>query len=341
MKTIISLILGGLTLAVPGGLLPRADDITPPRSNGKILVLDNERTIMGQIEREGDQYRVRRQVGETWVPAANVLYLCDSLDEAYAFLRSRANPHDADERLRLARWCHLHGLTKQALAEATAAVELRPQNAECQGLLQTLQRSGAAVKPPSSPVPAAAAATAREDASLGVLVDAETMSQFVKRVQPILMNTCASCHMSGRAGSFQLMRAFEDGMVNRRATQYNLNAVLRQVNRAKWAESPLLLKAISVHGPTSQPPLKGRQVPAFRTLEEWVRKAVTNNPAIQNPSSPEIRMEKPAPEPFAVPSTASPVKPATPSAPSAIVPRGPVDPFDPAVFNRQKKPKGK
>jgi len=201
-----------------------------------------------------------------------------------------------------------------------------------------LQRSGAAAQPPQ-PGPAAAAAPPHEAASLGVLVDAETMSQFVKRVQPILMNTCASCHMSGRAGSFQLMRAFEDGMVNRRATQHNLNAVLGQVNRAKWAESPLLLKAISVHGQTSQPPLKGRQVPAFRALEEWVRKAVANNPQLQDPSSPALRMEKPAAEPFAVSPAAGPVNPATPPAPTAIVPRGPVDPFDPAVFNQQKKPR--
>ena len=42
-------------------------------------------------------------MGETWVPAKNVLCLCDSLEDAYAFLRSRANPRDADERLRLAR----------------------------------------------------------------------------------------------------------------------------------------------------------------------------------------------------------------------------------------------
>ncbi len=359
MKPIIGLILGGLALAVPGGFGLRAADPMPPRSTGKVLVLDNERTIIGQIEREGNQYRVRRQVGETWVPAANVLYLGDSLEEAYAFLRSRANPRDADERLRLARWCHLHGLLKQALVEATAAAELRPQSAACQGLLQTLQRSGTAAKSPP-PRPAATEPPPHETASLDVLVDAETMGQFVKRVQPILMNTCASCHMSGRAGSFQLMRAFEDGMVNRRATQHNLNAVLSQVNRTKWAESPLLLKAVSVHGPASQPPLKGRQAPAFRALEEWVWKAVANNPQLQNPPLPPgaigtgsepkgagdmgpTRTGKPARELFAVPPPAppAPVNQVTPPAPTAIVPRGPVDPFDPAVFNQQVKPEPK
>jgi hypothetical protein len=361
MKRTIGLILGGLALAVPCGLALRGADSVPPTNTGQVLVLDNERTIIGRIEREGSQYRVRRQVGETWVPAKNVLCLCDSLEDAYAFLRSRANPRDADERLRLARWCHLHGLPQQALAEATAAAELRPQSAECQGLLQTLQRSGTNAKSPTSG-PAVPDAPASEATSMGVLVDAETMSQFVKRVQPILMNTCASCHMSGRAGSFQLMRAIEDGMVNRRATQHNLNAVLGQINRAKWAESPLLLKAISVHGPASQPPLKGRQVPAFRALEDWVRKAVTNNPQLQDPALPSggsgapsgpkadrekaaAGAEKPAREPFAAPAAAaapsSPMKPTPPAAPSRIVPRGPVDPFDPTIFNQQQKPGGK
>src|SRR5262245_36644683 len=85
--------------------------------SGKLLVLENERTLEGDIDLAGDVYRIRRQSGEATVPAAKVLRLCASLEEAYEFVRARANLGDADERLRLAQWCHLRGLKAQALAE--------------------------------------------------------------------------------------------------------------------------------------------------------------------------------------------------------------------------------
>ena len=99
--------------------------------------------MQGQIERDGDQYRVRRSVGETCVPADSVACLCDTLEEAYAFLRSRANLQDADERMRLARWCQLHGLKSQAIAEMRSAVELRPSSKACRRLLENLERASA------------------------------------------------------------------------------------------------------------------------------------------------------------------------------------------------------
>src|SRR5262245_4518550 len=53
---------------------------------GRVLVLDNEHTLTGDIEFADGEYRVRRLIGETQVPAARVLKLCASLEEAYQFL---------------------------------------------------------------------------------------------------------------------------------------------------------------------------------------------------------------------------------------------------------------
>ena len=65
----------------------------------------------------GDQYRVRRKIGETWVPASQVLHVCASYEEAYRFLKSRANLSDPEDSYRLAQWCQAHGLREEALAE--------------------------------------------------------------------------------------------------------------------------------------------------------------------------------------------------------------------------------
>src|SRR5262245_41999916 len=124
------LLLCAFVLAAPVWLVLRAADTVKPRSTGRVIVLDNERTLEGDIERQGDQYRIRRAVGETWVPGDKVLRLCATREEAYLYLRSRANLGDPDERLRLAQWCQLNALREQAIAEVTAAVELRPNHAE-------------------------------------------------------------------------------------------------------------------------------------------------------------------------------------------------------------------
>src|SRR5262245_1568661 len=122
MKTIFRLLLCGL--AVGGGFLRAAGPDKPQA--GKVLVLDNDRTLEGDIERVGDRYCIRRSVGVTWVPAERVAGVCASKADALAFLRRRSNLDDPDERLRLSRWCHLQGLRNQALVEVKAAVQLRP-----------------------------------------------------------------------------------------------------------------------------------------------------------------------------------------------------------------------
>ena len=44
------------------------------------------------------------------VPVDKVRVVCDTLDEVYRGMRSRANLRDVDELLRLARWCRQYGL---------------------------------------------------------------------------------------------------------------------------------------------------------------------------------------------------------------------------------------
>src|SRR5438105_14240595 len=117
MFTKMRMALCALAVLVPAWMVLRAADGHAPRTAGRVLVLENERVLEGDILRDGDEYRVRRSIGETCVPAETVLCLCANMEEAYRYLHARANRLDPDERLRLARWCHLHGLRAQALAE--------------------------------------------------------------------------------------------------------------------------------------------------------------------------------------------------------------------------------
>src|ERR1700736_2292299 len=130
MTTKIGLALCTLAVAVPAWMGLLAGETLPAATSGRVLVLDNERTLEGDVERIGEQYRVRRALGELWVQRENVLRLCKDYPEAYSYLRSRANLRDPDEHLRLARWCQLHALREEALKEVTEAADLRPQHAD-------------------------------------------------------------------------------------------------------------------------------------------------------------------------------------------------------------------
>src|SRR5438105_2929715 len=113
MNTKIGSVLFAVALLVPAGVMLHAGEAAPVTNAGRVLVLDNERTLEGDIERQGDQYRLKRSVGEAWIPCDSVLRLCATREEAYLFLRSRANLRDPDEHVRLASWCQHHGLRKQ------------------------------------------------------------------------------------------------------------------------------------------------------------------------------------------------------------------------------------
>jgi hypothetical protein len=377
MRTTIRLLVCAAALAVPAVGLLVAQETAPTSPGGRVLILDNERVLEGEVVRDGERVTVRRQHGEITVPAARVLAVCGTLEEAYQFLATRANLRDADERLRLARWCQGCGLRDQAIAEARAAVQLRPGSSEAKQLLLTLQRPPA---PAPEPAPDHVAAAVENIPLLEV--SADCLAVFANKVQPILMNTCASCHAAGRGGSFVLTRS--NDAAGRRATQINLSSTLRQVCFEQPASSPLLFKACVAHGGALQPPLASHQAVPLGTMQSWVEMVAARNPHLrphgvalaavtpakaaptQPPQVPQqvgfstavtqealAKAATAAPQPRAVESYPGLAKAGTPDVPAAqespAVPRtlppleaAPVEPtadeYDPGPFNRQAVP---
>jgi hypothetical protein len=230
-------------------------------------------------------------------------------------------------------------------------------------LLNSLQQS--AVTAPAQP---ADTQPEPEPAVAPVDLTSEALATFTTRVQPILMNACASCHASGRAGAFKLTRTYNDPQPNRKATQQNLTAVLAQINLERPQASPLLTRSVSQHGDMTQPPLKNRQAVAYRSLEEWVQRTLADNPQLQAaaPTSVAAAAEPkhersaepvparsvplepanlPPPPSIGAPAPAAPASvsvPAVPAVrPATPQPAAPESEFDADIFNRQWHPQGK
>ena len=337
---------------------------------GKVLILDNDRTLEGEIEQVGDQYRLRRGDAVSWVPQQTSAVLCVSLEEAYRVLQQRANLKDPDERIRLAQWCMGRGLKVQALSEARSALELRPEYPPSKRMVRHLESQQAAERALAN----APKAEPEMTTVLAMELTAPSLGVFNNKIQPILMNACASCHATGRGGDFKLVRTYQGGAAssNRRTTQQNAASVMAQLSPSQPLASPLLVKAVSVHGEQTQPGLRGRQTDPFRMLEDWVRQVSREHMAnrLDEPdlmkgvfaARGEVERSRP---PLVVQASASPIpsevrtaeyrqeggfasaqvgpgKPAegTPGSPKPggqPVPSKPdePDPFDPDIFNGQ------
>lgn len=272
MKIILGLM--GLGLVVLGTSFVCADPPRAERKSGKVLILPNQRTLEGDIERLGDRFRIRRNQGELWIPAEGVLCLCSDWNDAFAFMAGQSNLLDPDERIRLAKWCHANGLNDLALREIHFALELRPKDSQAlrfKEMLDHLVRAGekrnteTVTQVNYAPPPA-------------LDVGVQSLAMFASRVQPILTNTCLSCHQAEKDTRFRLFRVTQ--ATYRNALENNLVAALAQIDTESPELSPLLCKAVSRHG-GDKAPLNGRDTVPFQTLQAWVYQVIESNPHLR------------------------------------------------------------
>jgi hypothetical protein len=321
----------------------------PAPTTGKFLILDDDQLIEGDIRLEGDHYCIVRGPGETTVPSKRVIDLVATRQQAFEVVRARSNPRDWDERIRLIHWCMQNGLRSEALGEALALKKYRPDDPSLRALIVGLENlkeaSSKPVAPSQPPVPGPVKQPDKVIEIEPEEYNREAFPTFVVRVQPILMNTCASCHATGQPGAFTLVRT--SGGSNRKSALFNLASVLKQINRADLASSPLLVKAVTAHGQAVNPPLRDRQALAYQTLESWVESAVGTEgapmpppmlpavavapkPAVEEKVKPEPKKEQETPLIFGETSTSKPKpEPQTEAK----------DRFDPAIFNGTIEPK--
>src|SRR5262245_53275579 len=221
-------ILRSLAAALLAGLVASADAPEPTR----VVVLDNDNVLEGHVRRVDDAYEVRRPVGgDVTLPASRVVAVVADRKAAFAVVAGRANRRDADERLRLAKWCVSQRLDAEALAESEAAARMRPGFTAAERLAESLRATTKAG--PARPDPAVAPAkgeTPAKDAVKDVQAieyNSESFPLFAGKVNSILMNTCATCHAKDDMKTFHLTRAG-----GRAGVTKNLMSALAQVNPA-------------------------------------------------------------------------------------------------------------
>src|SRR6516165_1900973 len=192
----------------------------------RVLVLRNEDTLTGYITLRDGQYHLQGPNSETVVPASGVLKVCDTPEEAHEYLCNRANLKDPDERMRLARWCQRNGLTARAKEQAEAMLSLRSGDAEAQRLLRAIaaQQSIPAAPPPAPARTTSTTPTSHAPSSQEQDYKQETLVEYTRQIQPILMNGCGlgACHGNNQRNGYELYRAPVGSQLNALQTRQNL-----------------------------------------------------------------------------------------------------------------------
>lgn len=333
----------------------------------QLVVLRNGNVLRGTVEKGGDHWRVVSAGTELHVRTAEVDFLCQSIEAAYAEYRTRLAPPSAIGHLQLAAWCVRHELWGAAQVELAAARTLEPNHPRLAILEQTAAhlQQVAESKPPT---PAPLAEKSR-DAVVQTGLNAEQVTElperaledFTRRVQPILVNNCTTsgCHRAGGPQQFQLNRDLLHGMANRRSTMRNLAATLNLVNVEIPHESDLLARARAPHAGMETPPLPVHQRELHKRLEEWV--LLVSGQESPEPAAPDATVQLSAVGAGQSAKTVPTNAPALPEIDDKVIPAkfneealsaasapkplrvgvrlkawSPRDEFDPEIFNRRQ-----
>lgn len=247
----------------------------------QIVVLRDGGILNGRVTRSSERVVLTRPSGELLIPSSNVMFVADSLEDAYEKWRERLNPPTATGHLALAEWCLRYDLLAHAERELADARSLDARHEKLsmleRRLALTKERHAKPVELHASESPTTDTPVAAEPAAEHVSADISDLpngavERFTRKVQPVLVNSCTTtgCHQAGGTESFQLDRAILRGLSNRRSTMSNLAATLALVDREQPRSSLLLTIPRRTHGGMKRPVFGPRQDAAFRHLEDWV-----------------------------------------------------------------------
>lgn len=238
----------------------------------KAVLLRNGEVFQGQIQTNGAEVRILLSHGEVRFRASDVEYTAATVRELYLRRQTTLLPGDARERLRLAQWCIRQGLFEDAAAEIEAARVIDPRNPAVDLMARRLELGRQPLAAARAPVAVTRSSTGLEELDRLVRgLPEKSVEAFTQRVQPTIMNTCATpaCHGAQSDSKLQLLRAGGGRPASRRLTQRNLQALLPWVDQQDPAASQLLKYASTVHAAGKAPPM-ARESTQYRRLVEWV-----------------------------------------------------------------------
>ena len=206
--------------------------------NSRCYLLKTGLLVEGTATFDGQQHTVQTPFGSLNILAQNVEFIGVSKRDVYLYRRNKIEPTDCNALIRFAEWCISNGLTAEGIAEYHRAGQVAPQAAlagvirQRLEMLQQIEHPSPTIIVPQANTPA---------------VSRQMFENYVRRVQPLLVNRCLSADCHGTLSKQQLRIGIPQEMMGS-TSRRNLQAVLAFVNLDNPMESPLLKGMITPHG---------------------------------------------------------------------------------------------
>jgi len=388
-----------LTLGWPCGPLFGDDHAAPrwpaPPKPRPCLLLHNGNVLFGEVSTVGRiTYVTRDDDSVIQLAADQVAAVGESVADLYEHRRANRFGGDLRRIQDDIRWCLRHSLVREAAEDALLARSLAPGDPQTAQLLRQIahrlqsQRDNetrareesepslpwdrlSAVQPASHEAPLAVEESDENASSNDSFpIDQASINQFTTRIQPMLMNRCASCHTRKpeSPGGLQLHAAITSTWAPKRVAADNLRSVLKFINLNDPAASQLRSSAMDHHGGRKKS-FGDASSAMMQNLDEWLSRLRPSDAEPVQDASASGPLEPTAPpelstlqSPVPVNSGSSTSSAMSPNAGDSVIPHPPpsiasqakasiqaagskirrvrrmpeVDnPFDPNIFNRR------
>ena len=299
-------------LAALAALLAAFEPAAPLRAAERTVVLANGNVLHGHVVRRGTTVAIHSGGIQLRVPKSEIEMIAPDLPTAYRRKSTAIADYDTASRCRLVRWCVRHGLKHEAQAEIAALRKQNPDHPQISSLSRQVHAYRSDWSQTALPRSAALPPDRQHAQKMRTRLTKNTLAQFARQVQPLLLNRCgqANCHGSATKTPYQLFSS-PLSKIPVGLTERNLGATLRNIGDLPPPQTLLWTSASSVHGNLDRHPLNAAQ---RRILLEWIEQTaaeLSGRPNVESSRSGRADVD----------------------ATGATV--GDVDPFDPAPFNAQ------
>lgn len=219
-------------------------------SGERVLLLQSGKVVKGVIRQSAAGYVVNVSGGQLVLPFDQVRFEGSDLEDLFRQAQNGLPNDTASSHIELARWCVTNGLLDHARKELRIALKRDPESTIAKGLLQRINDQLLATKEIPAVVQRNGQYSFLGDVKPGIVAETlgglprEAATEFVTKVQPLLVNRCATagCHGPGSGNSFELLRAKVGKAPPKSHSEKNLKAVTDRLDLEQPLRSPLLMK---------------------------------------------------------------------------------------------------
>ncbi len=250
------------------------------QATAKLLVLIDGQIVSGHITPRPDGYDIQVPAGRMFINSDRIRFAASSLSDAYDRMRDSIPEFTPTNHLELAGWCIGNKLYTQARREVLDALHLDPNRDDAKRMLRALEQVGEQSKAANTgtglteyPSQTEIQRPEIDTRSLAGL-SRPVAHSFVRDVQPLLMNKCATsgCHGTGAKSQFHVVSTHRGSTPA--IAERNLAAVLKQIDFSRPLTSPLLEIGQQAHGNMASSAFQGRSgAIQISVLQNWVRQA--------------------------------------------------------------------